>query len=259
MGLLQLNNVTKKFGGVTACHNVGFGVEKGSIVGLIGPNGAGKTTIFNLVTGVYEPTSGEIIFNGQSIQGLRPDRIVGSGIARTFQNIRLFKSLSVLETVSVAVDRQMPYSLASTLFRLPSVITAEKSIREQACQYLETVGMTDRMNVRADSLPYGLQRKLEIARAIALKPQLLLLDEPAAGMNPEESADLAGLIRKIHQQYQLTILLIEHHMDVVMELSDRIVVLNFGEKLAEGTCREIQENPEVLRAYLGEGYKHARN
>lgn len=255
---MQLSKVTKNFGGVTACQNVSFAVKKDSIVGLIGPNGAGKTTIFNLVTGVYAPTSGSIQFGGEAIQGQRPDRIVARGIARTFQNIRLFKSLSVLETVSVAVDRQPGYGLASALLRLPGVSAAEKKVREQACEYLEVVGMADRLQARADSLPYGLQRKLEIARAMALKPQLLLLDEPAAGMNPEESTELAGLIRKIHQRYQLTILLIEHHMDVVMELSDRIVVLNFGEKLAEGTCREIQENPEVLRAYLGEGYKHAR-
>ena len=256
---MKLSKVTKNFGGVTACQNISFAVEQGTIVGLIGPNGAGKTTVFNLVTGVYAPTSGEISFDGQPVQGLRPDRIVARGIARTFQNIRLFKSLSVLETVSVAVDRQITYGLASALLRLPGVLAAEKRVREQACEYLEVVGMADRLNDRADSLPYGMQRKLEIARAMALKPQLLLLDEPAAGMNPEESAELAGLVRKIHKRYGLTILLIEHHMDVVMELSDRIVVLNFGEKLAEGTCREIQENPEVLRAYLGEGYKHARN
>ena len=251
--------MTKNFGGVTACHNVDFAVEKDSIVGLIGPNGAGKTTIFNLITGVYAPTSGEILFDGQAIQGQRPDKIVARGIARTFQNIRLFKSLSVLETVSVAVDRQVNYPLASALLHMPNVLTAEARVREQACEYLEFVGLGDKLLTRADSLPYGLQRKLEIARAIALKPKLLLLDEPAAGMNPEESGELAGLIRKIHQRYNLTVLLIEHHMDVVMELSDRIVVLNFGEKLSEGTSREIQEDPEVLRAYLGEGYKHARS
>ena len=256
---MQIVKLTKNFGGVTACHNVNFSVEKGSILGLIGPNGAGKTTIFNLITGVYAPTSGEILFGGQEIQGQRPDRIVTRGIARTFQNIRLFKSLSVLDTVSVAVDRQVSYGLASALLHLPGVLRAEARVRETACEYLEFVGLGDKLSARADSLPYGLQRKLEIARAIALKPQMLLLDEPAAGMNPEESGELAGLIRKIHQRYQLTILLIEHHMDVVMELSDRIVVLNFGEKLAEGTSGEIQEDPEVLRAYLGEGYKHARN
>lgn len=256
---MKLSKVTKNFGGVTACHNVSFAVEKGSIVGLIGPNGAGKTTIFNLITGVYAPTAGEILFDGQELAGQRPDRIVARGIARTFQNIRLFKSLSVLDTVCVAVDRQVSYSLSSALLRLPGVLSAEARVREQACEYLEVVGLGDKLSARADSLPYGLQRKLEIARAIALKPQMLLLDEPAAGMNPEESGDLAGLIRKIHERFQLTVLLIEHHMDVVMELSDRIVVLNFGEKLAEGTSREIQEDPEVLRAYLGEGYKHARN
>ena len=255
---MRLEQVKKNFGGVTACRNVDFAVKKDSIVGLIGPNGAGKTTIFNLITGVYAPTSGEILFDGQAIQGQRPDKIVAMGIARTFQNIRLFKSLSVLDTVSVAVDRQVNYSLASALLHMPGVTTAEAKVREQACEYLEFVGLEDKMQARADSLPYGLQRKLEIARAIALKPKLLLLDEPAAGMNPEESCELAGLIRKIHQHYKLTVLLIEHHMDVVMELSDRIVVLNFGEKLSEGTSQEIQEDPVVLSAYLGEGYKHAR-
>lgn len=259
MELLQLSNVTKKFGGVVACHDVSFSVKQGSIVGLIGPNGAGKTTMFNLISGVYAPTTGEISYDGIRIQGQRPDRIVAMGIARTFQNIRLFKSLSVLETVSVAVDRQAAYGLPAALFRLPGVLAAEKQVREQACGYLEAVGLQNRLDARADSLPYGLQRKLEIARAVALKPKLLLLDEPAAGMNPEESRDLAALIREIHQRYQLTILLIEHHMDVVMELCDRIVVLNFGEKLSEGTCREIQEDSAVLCAYLGEGYKHARN
>lgn len=258
MDLLKLSNVTKNFGGVTACRDISFSVEQGHIVGLIGPNGAGKTTVFNLVTGVYAPTSGQIGFDGREIQSLRPDRIVALGIARTFQNIRLFKSLSVQETVSVAVDRHVSYGLPAALLHLPRVAMKEKQVREQAGEYLEVVGMADKFAARADSLPYGLQRKLEIARAMALKPKLLLLDEPAAGMNPEESAELAGLIRKIHKQYNLTILLIEHHMDVVMELSDRIVVLNFGEKLAEGTCREIQENSEVLSAYLGEGYKHAR-
>lgn len=259
MALLKLSGVTKKFGGVTACDNVSFSVEKDSIVGLIGPNGAGKTTMFNLISGVYAPTTGAIEYEGTPLQGMRPDRIVAMGIARTFQNIRLFKSLSVLETVSVAVDRQLSYGLPSALFRLPGVVAMEKEVREQAFSYLETVGLQNKLDARADSLPYGLQRKLEIARAVALKPRLLLLDEPAAGMNPEESRDLAALIRKIHQRYQLTILLIEHHMDVVMELCDRIVVLNFGEKLAEGTCREIQEDSAVLCAYLGEGYKHAQN
>lgn len=259
MELLQLKHVTKQFGGVTACHDVSFSVEQNSIVGLIGPNGAGKTTMFNLISGVYAPTSGDIIYDGGKIHGQRPDRIVAMGIARTFQNIRLFKTLSVLETVSVAVDRQVRYGLPSALLRLPGVLSAEKQVREQACDYLEAVGLQNRLDARADSLPYGLQRKLEIARAVALKPKLLLLDEPAAGMNPEESRDLATLIRQIHQRYQLTILLIEHHMDVVMELCDRIVVLNFGEKLSEGTCREIQEDSAVLCAYLGEGYKHARN
>ncbi|MFZ5754838.1 MAG: ABC transporter ATP-binding protein [Bacillota bacterium] len=258
MTVLEIRNLTKRFGGIVACSDLSFQVVQGEIMGVIGPNGAGKTTVFNLITGVYGPTSGQIIFRGQEIGGKRPDTIVETGIARTFQNIRLFKNLSVLENVIIALDQKhVEYSLPRALLRTPAVSRSEEKLRKLALDYLGIVGLEDKAYQRADSLPYGLQRKLEISRALALEPTLLLLDEPAAGMNPEESLELAGLIREIKNRFSLTILLIEHHMDVVMELCNRIVVMNFGEKLAEGTPEEIQENPLVLKAYLGEGYKRA--
>lgn len=257
--MLALQQVSKLFGGIQACQDVSFEVENHQIAGLIGPNGAGKTTIFNLITGVYTPTSGRILFNGSNIAGLRPDNVVEAGIARTFQNIRLFRKLTALENVCIAVDNKVKYGLTNTLLRLPGVLMAEKQIREKALGYLNIVGIANRATAQADSLPYGLQRKLEIARALALEPKLLLLDEPAAGMNPEEAAELAKLIRQIYEQFQLSILLIEHHMDVIMELCQKIIVLNFGKKLEEGTADQIQTSPEVLRAYLGEGYRRARN
>ncbi|HWR38270.1 MAG TPA: ABC transporter ATP-binding protein [Patescibacteria group bacterium] len=259
MNLLELNGVTKRFGGITACKEISFGIAPGQIMGLIGPNGAGKTTAFNLITGVYDLTGGTILLEGKPIQGARPDEIVQWGVARTFQNIRLFRNLSVLDNVCIAADLHETYSLSAALLRLPQVSRRERAIREQAMEYLAAVGLEERAALRADSLPYGLQRKLEIARALALKPRLLLLDEPAAGMNPEESLDLARLIRRIHEEYQLTTLLIEHHMDVVMALCEKIFVMNFGVRLAEGTAEEIQTNPDVLKAYLGEGYKRAGN
>lgn len=259
MNVLELNGVTKKFGGITACKDINFSIKKGEIMGLIGPNGAGKTTAFNLITGVYGVTEGEIFFDGKSISQKRPDQIICCGIARTFQNIRLFRNLSVLDNVCIAVDRHETYSLGAGLLRLPTILKKEKVVREQSMEYLSAVGLEEKASLRADSLPYGLQRKLEIARALALKPKLLLLDEPAAGMNPEESLELSKLIRQLHGKYDLTTLLIEHHMDVVMSLCEKIFVMNFGEKLAEGTAEEIQVNSDVLKAYLGEGYKRARN
>jgi branched-chain amino acid transport system ATP-binding protein len=257
--VLELRGVTKRFGGITACKDITFNVARGQIMGLIGPNGAGKTTAFNLITGVYGLTEGSVLLEGEAITGKRPDLIVRRGIARTFQNIRLFRNLSVLDNVVIALDCHETYLLGASFLRLPSVRKREKAIREEAMRFLEAVGLEDKAGTRADAMPYGLQRKLEIARALALKPRLLLLDEPAAGMNPEESLDLARLIRAIHGQFQLTTLLIEHHMDVVMTLCDRIYVMNFGEKLAEGSAEEIQRDPDVLKAYLGEGFKRAQH
>jgi len=259
MSIMEIKNLTKKFGGIVACQDLSFQVEEGKILGVIGPNGAGKTTVFNLITGVYAPTGGQILFRKEELGGSNPDIIVKKGIARTFQNIRLFKNLTVLENVIIALDlKHVNYPLAKALVRTPEVSKIELAQRARALQYLEIVGLESKMNSRADSLPYGSQRKLEIARALALEPTLLLLDEPAAGMNPEESLELARLVKRIQERFNLTVLLIEHHMDVVMELCDRIVVMNFGEKLAEGNAEEIQNDPKVLKAYLGEGYKRAQ-
>jgi branched-chain amino acid transport system ATP-binding protein len=257
--VLELRGVSKRFGGITACKDITFNVARGGIMGLIGPNGAGKTTAFNLITGVYGLSEGSILLEGKPISGKRPDLIVRQGVARTFQNIRLFRNLSVLDNVIIALDCHETYLLGASFLRLPQVRRRERAIALQALEYLAAVGLEDKAATRADAMPYGLQRKLEIARALALKPRLLLLDEPAAGMNPEESLDLARLIRKIHDQFQLTTLLIEHHMDVVMALCERIFVMNFGEKLAEGTAEAIQTDPDVLRAYLGEGFKRAQH
>jgi branched-chain amino acid transport system ATP-binding protein len=257
--VLAMREVTKRFGGITACKDITFDVARGQVMGLIGPNGAGKTTAFNLITGVYGLTEGAILLEGKPITGKRPDLIVRQGIARTFQNIRLFRNLSVLDNVVIALDCHETYLLTSSFMRLPGVRRRERAIQEEAMFFLASVGLEDKAATRADAMPYGLQRKLEIARALALKPRLLLLDEPAAGMNPEESLDLARLIRIIHEQFKLTTLLIEHHMDVVMALCERIFVMNFGEKLAEGSADEIQHDADVLKAYLGEGFKRAQH
>ncbi|MCL5045581.1 MAG: ABC transporter ATP-binding protein, partial [Actinobacteria bacterium] len=223
MALLEVQRLSKRFGGLLANDSVDLTIDEGEIVGLIGPNGAGKTTVFNLVTGVYQPTSGRITFDGRENGRQRPDQLSGLGMARTFQNIRLFRNLTVLDNVRIALGRKAGYGLLQALFLAPSASRAEIRVRQEALEYLSLVGLAGKAGNRADSLPYGLQRKLEIARALALNPKLLLLDEPAAGMNPEESLELVGLIRALHEKFHLTILLIEHHMDVVMELCDRIV------------------------------------
>ena len=265
MPILDIKDLSITFGGLKAVSKFNLQMEAGELIGLIGPNGAGKTTVFNMLTGVYTPTSGTAIFTGRdgktthSLGHQKAWQIARIGIARTFQNIRLFKRMTVLDNVRLSFHPTVRYYSVSAVLRLPKYRKEEESIRDRAMALLKIFNLDSKAGEMAASLPYGEQRKLEIARALALQPKLLLLDEPAAGMNPEESLDLAKLIRQLHQRHNLTILLIEHHMDVVMELCDSIFVLNFGLKLAEGTAQAIQTNPDVLKAYLGEGYKRVRS
>ncbi|MGB4571873.1 MAG: ABC transporter ATP-binding protein [Rectinemataceae bacterium] len=250
--LLEIKGLTKRFGGLAAVNDVSFSVEEGKIFGLIGPNGAGKTTIFNLVTGVYHVTSGEILYQGRSIAGMEPSRIANLGITRTFQNIRLFKNLSAFDNVLTACHASANYGLAEAILRLPRFRREELVLREKVDYLLETMGLTERKDVTANNLPYGLQRRLEITRALALGPKLLLLDEPAAGMNPDETEQLMDVICRIRKDFSLSVLLIEHHMDLVMGICEHIVVLNFGVKLAEGNADEVSADPSVVEAYLGD-------
>lgn len=250
--ILELKDVNKSFGGVQAVKDMSFVIEAGELAGLIGPNGAGKTTIFNLVTGVYDVTSGDMEFKGKNINKLKTFQVISLGIARTFQNLRLFAASSVLDNVMTAAQQHYKYSFFEAVSHLGRWKSQEKAARDESMELLERVGLADRANQAAGTLPYGLQRRLEIARAISLRPDLLLLDEPAAGMNAEEVEQLNELIQLIHSDFKLTILLIEHHMDMVMAICPHIVCMNFGAKIAEGTPDEIQSHPEVLKAYLGE-------
>jgi branched-chain amino acid transport system ATP-binding protein len=252
--LLELKQVAKTFGGIKAVDGFDMAVEDHEIVGLIGPNGAGKTTVFNLITSVYKPDSGSIYFAGEPIHRLPPHEVVGKGIARTFQNIRLFNNLSVLENVKLALHNVPSYGFLSAMLGLPSMRRQNQSVVKKAMEFLDLMGLSDRAEMRAGGLPYGLSRRLEIARALALSPKLLLLDEPAAGMNPDEIVGLRELIAGVHRDFNLTIILIEHRMDLVMAICPRLVVLNFGTKLTEGTQQEVQTNPAVLQAYLGGDY-----
>ena len=249
--VLRLENITMQFGGVVAINNLSMEINQGEIVALIGPNGAGKTTAFNCVTGVYEPTNGIVYFHGEPIVPVAhtPDRITHMGIARTFQNIRLFKSQTAFENVLIGTHLRKTSNMFTATFRLNA--KEEKANRKKTAELLEIVGLADVANELATSLPYGKQRRLEIARALATDPTLLLLDEPAAGMNPQETDELGEFIVDIKNRFNLTVFMIEHHMNLVMDISDRIYVLDFGKQIAEGTPEEIQKNPVVIAAYLG--------
>lgn len=251
MALLEVKELTRAFGGLLAVSNANMQLEPGELVGLIGPNGAGKTTIFNLLTGVFEPSSGDVIFDGKRLNGLKPYQVTKQGIARTFQNIRLFQNLSVIDNVKIGYHLNAKASLAASLLRFP-IRKEEKEITRKAAELLEIFELQDRADELAKNLPYGEQRRLEIARALAAQPKLLLLDEPAAGMNPQETQELLSLIRWVRERFGLTILLIEHDMHLVMNLCERIYVLDYGVTIAEGTPDEIKRNPRVIEAYLGE-------
>lgn len=257
MAVLEIKSISMLFGGLRAVSDFSLTLENGELVGLIGPNGAGKTTIFNMLTGVYTPTQGDIMIDTNQkgsirVNKLKPYQITRKGVARTFQNIRLFKNLSVIDNVLIALHYNVKYSVVKSILRTNSYYLEEETMREEALNLLKIFHIDGKASVLAKNLPYGEQRKLEIARALATKPSLLLLDEPAAGMNPQETEDLMHLIRFIRDEFHLTVLLIEHDMQLVMGICERIVVLDYGQTIASGTPDEISSNPTVIKAYLGE-------
>ena len=254
MPIIKVNNLSKSFGGVKAVSNINMTIDGGEIIGVIGPNGAGKTTFFNLLTGIYSPSSGEVVYNLDkeiSSKSFKPYKMTGYGVARTFQNIRLFKNMSISDNVLLGYHNNMRYGLLSSLFRLPSFYKNESKAYEEVLKLLEIFNLLDKKDELASSLPYGEQRKVEIARALAAKPKLLLLDEPAAGMNPNETKELTALINWIKDEFKLTIILIEHDMSLVMGICSKVFVFDYGTLIASGTPNEVQNNEQVIKAYLG--------
>ena len=252
MAMLEVKNLSISFGGLRAVDSFNVNIEKGELYGLIGPNGAGKTTVFNLLTGVYKPNAGSIVLDGKNITGRSNIQINQDGVARTFQNIRLFKDMSVLDNVKAGLHNHYRYSAVEGIFRLPRYFKVEREMDQEALRLLDVFGLADECDFKASNLPYGKQRKLEIARALATQPKLLLLDEPAAGMNPNETAELMDTIRFVRDTFDMTILLIEHDMKLVSGICEKLTVLNFGQVLKEGPTSDVLHDPEVVKAYLGE-------
>ncbi len=250
MALLEVTDLSIHFGGVKAVQNVSFAIDAGIVYSVIGPNGAGKTTLFNLITGLYKPTAGEIRLDGEAIQGKSPSELARRGVARTFQNLQVCMNMSALENVMVGAHLQLDRNLVKAALRFPSIRKRDLQLREEAAELMRYVGLDRFIEAQADAMPYGALKRLEIARALAMKPRLLFLDEPAAGLNPRETADIAALVRKVAGS-GVTVALVEHDMKMVMNLSDRILVLDYGRKLAEGTAEEVRNNPDVIAAYLG--------